>query len=104
GAAAVRKFLDRQRVNRIILLSDGQANVGPSSPGDLGNLGASLIKEGISVTTLGLGLDYNEDLMTQLARRSDGNHYFIENSSDLARRFGYEVDYDIFVCALEWIA
>ena len=101
GAAEVRKFLDRQRVNRIILLSDGQANVGPSSPADLGNLGASLIKEGISVTTLGLGLDYNEDLMTQLARRSDGNHYFIENSSDLARQFKYEFDDVLSVVAQE---
>jgi len=101
GAAEVRKFLDRQRVNRIILLSDGQANVGPSSPADLGNLGASLIKEGISVTTLGLGLDYNEDLMTQLARKSDGNHYFIENTTDLARRFGYEFDDVLSVVAQE---
>jgi Ca-activated chloride channel homolog len=101
GAAEVRKFLDRQRVNRIILLSDGQANVGPSSPGDLGNLGASLIKEGISVTTLGLGLDYNEDLMTQLARKSDGNHYFIQNTSDLARQFKYEFDDVLSVVAQE---
>jgi Ca-activated chloride channel family protein len=101
GAAEARKFLDRQRVNRIILLSDGQANVGPSSPADLGNLGASLIKEGISVTTLGLGLGYNEDLMTQLARKSDGNHYFIENSADLARRFGYEFDDVLSVVAQE---
>jgi Ca-activated chloride channel family protein len=101
GAAEVRKFRDRQRVNRIILLSDGQANVGPSSPADLGNLGASLIKEGITVTTLGLGLDYNEDLMTQLARKSDGNHYFIENSVDLARQFGYEFDDVLSVVAQE---
>lgn len=92
GAGEVRKFLDRQRVNRIILLSDGQANSGPSSPADLGELGASLIKEGISVTTLGLGLDYNEDLMAALARRSDGNNYFIENSSDLATKFAFEFD------------
>jgi Ca-activated chloride channel family protein len=52
GASEVRKFAERQRVNRIILLSDGQANVGPSSPSELGSLGASLIKEGISVTTM----------------------------------------------------
>jgi Ca-activated chloride channel family protein len=101
GAAEIRKFLDRQRVNRVILLSDGQANVGPSSPTELGNLGASLIKEGISVTTLGLGTDYNEDLMTQLARKSDGNHYFIENAADLARRFGNEFDDVLSVVAQE---
>jgi Ca-activated chloride channel family protein len=50
-AAEVCKFLARDRVNRIILLSDGMANVGPDSPGALGDLGASLAKEGISVTS-----------------------------------------------------
>ena len=53
------------------------------------------------MTTLGLGLDYNEDLMTQLARKSDGNHYFIENTADLARRFGYEFDDVLSVVAQE---
>ncbi|MEE4376525.1 MAG: VWA domain-containing protein [Candidatus Competibacteraceae bacterium] len=90
GAQEVRKFLDRNRVNRVILLSDGLANVGPSSPTELGRLGASLGKEGISVTTIGLGLGYNEDLMTQLAGLSDGNHAFVENANDLTRIFNAE--------------
>jgi Ca-activated chloride channel family protein len=70
-------------VNRLILLSDGQANVGPSSAVELGRLGASLIKESISVSTVGIGADYNEDLMTALAQNSDGNFYFVENSTRL---------------------
>lgn len=90
GAAEVRKFFDKTRVNRVILLSDGQANVGPSSPAELGQLGGMLAREGISVTTIGLGNDYNEDLMTQLAAFSDGNHAFVENSRDLARIFQHE--------------
>ncbi len=99
GAEEVRKFADRQRVNRVILLSDGLANVGPSSPGDLSALGASLGREGISVTTFGLGLDYNEDLMVELARRSDGNHAFIEDASDLARFFDLELGTAVAVVA-----
>jgi Ca-activated chloride channel family protein len=90
GADELRKFLEKNRVNRIILLSDGMANVGPRSPQALGKLGTKLLKEGISVTTLGLGLGYNEDLMTQLANNSDGNHAFIENATDLARIFKLE--------------
>jgi len=90
GADELRKFLEKNRVNRIILLSDGIANVGPRSPQALGQLGAKLLKEGISVTTLGLGLGYNEDLMTQLSDNSDGNHAFIENATDLARIFKLE--------------
>ncbi|SIQ79670.1 vWA domain-containing protein [Marinobacterium stanieri] len=90
GGQELRKFIDRNRVNRVILLSDGLANVGPHSPSELGRLGQSLAAEGISVTTIGLGLGYNEDLMTQLAGMSDGNHAFVENASDLARVFQYE--------------
>ena len=92
GAAEVRKFMDDKHVNRVILLSDGLANVGPSSPGELGELGASMKKENISVSTLGLGLGYNEDLMVQLAGKSGGNHQFIENASELASIFRGEFE------------
>ncbi len=101
GAAELRKFIDRNRVNRVILLSDGLANVGPQSPSALGELGSSLIKEGISVSTMGLGLNYNEDLMSQLAQRSDGNHIFIEKAEDLAKVFSFEFDHVLSVVAQE---
>jgi len=91
GAAQVRRNLSGDYVHRIILLSDGIANTGPSSPEDLGRLGASLLKENISVTTVGVGMDYNEDLMTQLSERSDGNTYFVESSRDLPRIFAAEL-------------
>ncbi len=78
-------------VHRLILLSDGLANVGPSTPEDLGRLGASLLKEDISVTTVGVGTDYNEDLMTRLSQKSDGNAYFVETSDDLPRIFAAEL-------------
>ena len=90
GADEVSKFFERSKVNRVILLSDGLANVGPDSPMALGNLGESLKRTGISVTTIGLGLGYNEDLMVMLAQRSDGNHAFVENYNDLTRIFQYE--------------
>lgn len=103
GAAEVRKFLDKNRVNRVILLSDGLANVGPDTPGELSALGASLIKEGMSVTTIGLGLGYNEDLMTQLAQRSDGNSYFAESTKDLTRLFKAEFGDVLSVVAQELV-
>lgn len=91
GAAEVRKNLRGDYVHRIILLSDGRANVGPSSPNDLGRLGAALMKEHISVTTVGVGYDYNEDLMTRLSQNSDGNSYFVESSEDLPQIFAEEL-------------
>jgi Ca-activated chloride channel family protein len=90
GADELRKFLEAERVNRIVLLSDGLANVGPASPAELEVLGRRLGHQGISVTTLGLGLDYNEDLMARLARSSDGNHVFVERTEELARFFDLE--------------
>jgi Ca-activated chloride channel family protein len=101
GAAEVQKFADRDRVNRVILLSDGLANVGPSSPGELGALGATLLKENISVSTLGLGLGYNEDLMVQIAAKSGGNHQFIEQATELADIFRKEFDDVMSVVAQE---
>lgn len=90
GSDELRKFKELDRVNRMVLLSDGLANVGPSSTTDLAELGQSLNREGIAVTTIGLGLDYNEDLMSKLAATSNGRHYFAKESADLARLFDKE--------------
>jgi Ca-activated chloride channel family protein len=92
GAAELRKHLeDRRYTHRLVLLSDGLANNGPSAPDDFARLGLSLGREGISVSTIGVGLDYNEDLMTRLARRSDGNTYFVASSRDLPAIFNAEL-------------
>lgn len=92
GAAEVRKFKSREMVNRIVLLSDGLANVGPQSPRDFVSLGRELGSEGIVVSTVGLGLGYNEDLMAGLARAADGNHKFVQEPQDLAAFFAKEFD------------
>jgi Ca-activated chloride channel family protein len=92
GAAELRKHLeDRRYTHRMVLLSDGLANNGPSQPEDFARLGAALIREGISVSTVGVGFDYNEDLMTRLARKSDGNTYFVSSSRDLPNIFNAEL-------------
>ncbi len=95
GIAEVEKFFKKDIVNRVVLLSDGLANVGPSTPYELGRLGIASAKKGIAITTIGLGLGYNEDLMTQLAMNSDGNHAFVENARDLAGIFSKELG-DVF--------
>jgi Ca-activated chloride channel homolog len=91
GLGQVKEFLSDGRINRLILLSDGQANVGPSSPGELAALGIEAGKLGVPVTTIGLGLGYNEDLMTQLALSSDGNHGFAETPGQLETLFASEL-------------
>ena len=91
GAAEIRKNLDGEYFNRIILLSDGLANQGPSSPADLIRLGRALVKEDISVSTVGLGAGYNEDLMAGLAKEGQGNLYFAETSKELPGIFDAEI-------------
>jgi Ca-activated chloride channel family protein len=91
GAIQVRRNLSWKYINRVILLSDGLANVGPQTTEELAYLGASLSQEGITVSTIGVGLDYNEDLMTALAARSGGNSYFAASGRELPRIFAEEI-------------
>ncbi len=90
GLDQVGKHLDREQVNRIILLSDGQANVGPTSISELAGLARIAAKKGVAITTLGIGKDYNEDLMAAIAGYSDGNHAFVEKTVDLEKTFARE--------------
>ncbi len=92
---SVSEAVSEGSISRVILMSDGQANVGPSSPAELEQLGRELAGQGISVSTIGLGLDYSEELMTRLAAASDGNHAFVENPEQLAGIFNKEFG-DVF--------
>jgi len=91
GAQQVQKHLTGRRINRVILLSDGLANIGPSSPRDLRRLGGELSERGISVTTIGVGDDYNEDLMAGLAEASDANYYYVKDTEKLPEIFAREL-------------
>jgi Ca-activated chloride channel family protein len=99
GRDEVLRNMDAARLNRIVLLSDGQANVGPSRVEDFARLGSALMVEGVSVSTIGLGLGYNEDLMLELARSSDGNHAFARDPSDLITIFNRELSDVLTACA-----
>ena len=67
-------------INRILLATDGDFNVGISDFETLKQLAADKRKTGVSLTTLGFGTDnYNEQLMEQLADAGDGNYAYIDN-------------------------
>jgi len=99
GSDQVLKNKKLGRLNRVVLLSDGQANVGPSRVDDFNKLGTMLLSQGVSVSTIGLGLGYNEDLMLELARTSDGNHAFARDPSDLINIFNREFNDVLSSCA-----
>jgi Ca-activated chloride channel family protein len=91
GARQIQEYFSSKRINRVILLSDGLANVGPSSTRDLRRLGSDLAEKGISVTTIGVGDDYNEDLMAGLAEASDANYYYVQDTEKLPEIFAKEL-------------
>ena len=76
--------------NRVILLSDGLANRGITDPHELDQIAARYRGKSISLTTMGVGLAYHENLMVGLANNGGGNYYFIECSNDLAAIFRQE--------------
>jgi Ca-activated chloride channel homolog len=101
GAEQLREYVSAKRINRILLLSDGLANVGPSSTRALRQLGNEISHRGIAVTTIGVGDDYNEDLMAGLAEASDANYYYVKDTEKLPQIFAKEFGELITVAARE---
>ncbi|MBX7158241.1 MAG: VWA domain-containing protein [Verrucomicrobiae bacterium] len=91
GADQVQRYFSAKKINRVILLSDGLANIGPSSNSEISALGQRIAKDGIAVTTMGIGDDYNEDLMASLAEASDANYYYVKDVEDLPDIFSKEL-------------
>lgn len=83
GERAVFAAPTTHPVKRIVVISDGQANVGPTSPDVLGALAARGAEHGIQVTSVGVGLDYDETTLNALAVRSSGRLYHMSEPREL---------------------
>jgi Ca-activated chloride channel family protein len=81
---------DADKINRLILCSDGVANVGATGPDAILETVRTQAREGITLTTVGFGLgNYNDVLMEQLADDGDGQYFYVD-SQDEARRIFVE--------------
>lgn len=87
------KYKSSESISRIILLSDGLVNVGIRNKNELGSIAAEYFEQGISTSTVGVGYDYDEDLMVLLAERGSGNSYYIEDPADIENVFYEELSY-----------
>ncbi|WP_224240646.1 vWA domain-containing protein [Hyalangium gracile] len=82
------KTVDEQSVSRVLILSDGDANVGATSHEDILKMIRGYVKEGITVTTLGFGMgNYKDELMEQFANKGNGNHYYVDSLMEARRIF-----------------
>lgn len=89
GAQAIAPFVSKYGLSRVLLLSDGQATDG-SEPNALAEESRRLMGAGISTSTYGLGLNFNEDLMTKLAQ--GGQAFYAETADNLVAYFESEFD------------
>jgi Ca-activated chloride channel family protein len=92
GYWQVEKAKKAGYVNRVLLLTDGLANVGFTDPIELNKLVSDRYNEkGIALSTFGLGADYNEDLLTSLAETGRANYYFIKQADQIPNIFASEL-------------
>ncbi|MBI9077063.1 MAG: VWA domain-containing protein [Desulfatibacillum sp.] len=100
GIGVLESFGESSRMGKIILISDGQANEGVTDPRALADM-AGQRKGGVqySVTTVGLGQDFNEQLMATVADGGRGRYYYLENPRDFLAVFKEEANWTRSVAA-----
>ncbi len=88
----VQRVSGERRAKRLILISDGLANAGDSGHEGLTSRATSIARKEYVLSSVGVGADFNEVLMSALADAGTGNYYYLENSEELASVFAKEFD------------
>ena len=88
GYEMADRWLDPRRITRVILLSDGVANVGQTGPDAILQRVRRYVNEGVNLSTVGVGMgNYNDVLLEQLANDGNGNYIYIDNLSEAWKSF-----------------
>ena len=92
--------LDDDSVTRVIVLSDGDANVGASSHEEILRQIGDRAREGVTLSTIGFGMgNYKDTTMEQLANKGDGNYYYIDTLEQAEKVFEEDLLGTLFVIA-----
>ncbi len=86
-------------ITRVILMSDGLANTGITDHGEIARLVRGAKSDGVRISAMGLGRDYDEDLMQAVAENGGGRYYYIEHPTQMARVFQEELGSLFETCA-----
>ncbi len=78
--------------NRVVLLTDGQANAGIVEPTRLIGLAHHAAEARVSTTCIGFGAHYNEDLLESMATAGAGNYWYVESNDQMAGIFAGEIE------------
>lgn len=90
---------DAGTITRVILMSDGLANTGITDAGEISRLVRGAKSDGVRISTMGLGREYDEDLMQAIAENGGGRYYYIEHPTQMARIFQDELGSLFDTCA-----
>ncbi len=92
GIRMMEKMKKEERMGKIVLISDGLANRGIVDTQTLGQMAGQAPEIGFSVSTVGVGNDFNEVLMTGIADKGAGTYHYLENPDAFAKVFLNELD------------
>ena len=92
GGLTVSENMFDTGINRVVLVTDGLANVGVTSPDEIVRQAKGLHERGVSTTTIGIGDDFNEDLLLQMAQSAGGNAWHVVEADDMQRIFQVELE------------
>jgi Ca-activated chloride channel family protein len=102
GYEQANATFDRERTNRVILLSDGIANVGLADPDSLAATIEDYADEGINLVTVGVGLQgYSDVLMEQLADKGNGFYAYVDTEDEAERLFEDRLTTTLQVAAVD---
>ncbi len=86
--------------NRVIVLSDGDANVGRSDWQSIYAQIGKYVKKGVTLSTIGFGMgNYKDTMMEQLANHGNGNYFYVDGEAEAKRIFGDQIDGTLQVIA-----
>jgi Mg-chelatase subunit ChlD len=91
GYREALKHLNREGTNRVVLLTDGIANQGVTDPAQIARDSLSFNDRGVDLSTIGVGLDLNKDLLRDLAKSGRGLFHFVADAQDIDKVFLKEV-------------
>src|SRR6478672_6336353 len=92
GGLTISDHLLEQGINRVLLITDGQANVGITSTDEIVTQSLALFQRGISTSTIGIGADFNEDLLLPMAQSGGGNAWHVVEPEDMQHIFQTELE------------
>ena len=87
-----RSTLGAGRLDRMILLSDGVTNSGVRDMPGMRAIANRMHARGVTISTIGVDVDFDEKMMAAIANEANGRHYFVANASGLAGVFASEFD------------